>query len=202
MYRRIKAILDIIFSFCAILVFLPVFLVIGFCVYLNFGHPIIFVQERPGFNEKVFKLYKFRTMHNRYDDNGAPLPDRMRTNSFGRWLRHWSLDELPQLFNILKGEMSFIGPRPLFVHYLPYYTRRELTRHSVRPGLTGLSQVNGRSSLLWDERLALDVQYVELMSFKLDCAIFLKTIIKVLKRSDISDAAPQGPLHQYRSMRT
>ncbi len=194
--------MDFVVALCAIIILAPLILVLGIGVYVNFGSPIIFVQKRPGLNDKVFKLYKFRTMHNLYDSDGSPLPDHMRTSTFGKRLRHWSLDELPQLINILKGDMSFIGPRPLFIHYLPYYTERERKRHSVRPGLTGLSQISGRSSLPWDEKLELDIQYIESMSLKLDLTILCKTIVKVFRRSDICDAAPQGPLHKYRSMHT
>lgn len=163
----------------------PIFLILGLLVRFNIGKPVLFKQDRPGRDEKIFTLYKFRTMSNEKDQNGHLLPDSKRLSRFGKMLRRSSLDELPELFNIIKGEMSIIGPRPLLIRYLPYYTEEEKIRHSVRPGLTGLAQVNGRNLLKWDSRLAQDVEYVKNISFRLDLKIFLITILKVVKREDI-----------------
>jgi len=164
---------------------LPVFLVVAFIVWLDIGSPIIFRQTRAGKNDKPFTLYKFRTMKDTRDAEGKLLPDTERLTRVGAFLRRSSLDELPQLWNILKGEMSLVGPRPLYVAYLPYYTERECKRHLIRPGVTGLAQVSGRNTLLWDDRLELDVQYVERFSFFEDINILLKTFWKVIKRDDI-----------------
>lgn len=163
----------------------PIFLILGLLVRFNIGKPVLFKQDRPGRDEKIFTLYKFRTMSNEKDQNGHLLPDSKRLSRFGKMLRRSSLDELPELFNIIKGEMSIIGPRPLLIRYLPYYTEEEKIRHSVRPGLTGLAQVNGRNLLKWDSRLAQDVEYVKNISFRLDLKIFLITILKVVKKEDI-----------------
>ena len=151
------------------------------------GNPF-FIQERPGKNEKAFKLIKFRTMTNEKDASGEFLPDENRLIPYGKLLRRTSLDELPELINICKGDMAIIGPRPLLMRYIPYYTEREHKRHLVRPGLTGLAQINGRNALAWDTRLEMDVKYVENISFKEDVKIFIKTISKVLKRENIADA--------------
>ena len=158
----------------------PIFLILGLLVRFNIGKPVLFKQDRPGRDEKIFTLYKFRTMSNEKDQNGHLLPDSKRLSRFGKMLRRSSLDELPELFNIIKGEMSIIGPRPLLIRYLPYYTEEEKIRHSVRPGLTGLAQVNGRNLLKWDSRLAQDVEYVKNISFRLDLKIFLITILNYL----------------------
>ncbi len=147
------------------------------------GNPF-FTQKRPGKDEKIFKLIKFRSMDNRKDKDGHLLPDNIRLNKYGRILRKTSLDELPEIFNILKGDMSFIGPRPLLPEYLPYYTQRERLRHSVRPGLTGLAQANGRNLVNWDRRLAYDVEYVENLSFAMDCKVIIKTIQTVLGHAE------------------
>lgn len=150
------------------------------------GSPIIFKQPRPGKDEKIFTMYKFRTMTNERDEHGELLPDSIRLTNIGKFLRSTSLDELPELINILKGDMSFVGPRPLSVKYLPYYNDRERLRHSVRPGLTGLAQINGRNTLNWEDRFKYDVNYVENLSFILDMSIMIRTFIKVFKREGIT----------------
>lgn len=182
-----KRFFDIVFSFLALVILSPVLLVVAIMVRVKLGSPVIFKQERPGKNEKIFKLYKFRTMSDKRDKNGKLLPDEKRLTKFGKRLRSTSLDELPELFNILKGDMSFVGPRPLLVEYLPYYTKQEHHRHDVRPGLTGLAQVSGRNLAGWDKKLKLDTKYVDEISFALDCKIILKTVSVVIKRSGISD---------------
>ena len=153
---------------------------------MKLGKPAIFTQERPGKDEKIFKLYKFRSMTDERDEKGELLPDEVRLTGFGKKLRSTSLDELPELFNILKGDMSLIGPRPLLVGYLPYYTKREQLRHSVRPGLTGLAQVSGRNYIAWNDRLAKDVEYVENLSFFMDIKVLWKTVMVVLKKEDVA----------------
>ena len=165
---------------------LPVYVLLAVLVRLNMGAGVLFVQERPGLNAKIFRLYKFRTMNNATDKDGNLLPDVQRITKFGAFLRKTSLDELPQFFNVLKGDMSFIGPRPLLVRYLPYYTKEESLRHSVRPGITGLAQINGRNALSWNERLAFDVAYAKNITFWGDLKIAARTVMKVLKRSDIT----------------
>lgn len=186
-YKYIKRILDIISSLLAIIILSPILgmlTVIG--AFEMKGNPF-FTQERPGKNEKIFKLVKFRTMTNAKDKDGNLLSDADRLTKYGKFLRNTSLDELPELFNILKGDMSVIGPRPLLVQYLPYYTEKEKHRHDVRPGLTGLAQVNGRNSLDWEHRFECDVEYVENLSFFSDVKILLKTIQKVIQRSDVAE---------------
>lgn len=193
LYRRyFKRYLDFILSLIAIIVLSPVLLAVAILVRIKIGSPVIFRQERPGLDEKIFTLYKFRTMTDERDEIGRLLPDKMRITGLGGFLRCTSLDELPELFNILKGDMSIIGPRPLLTRYLPYYTETEKCRHKVRPGLTGLAQINGRNNLEWDRRLALDVEYVRSMSLLLDIRILYKTVIKVLKREDV--AIEQGSM--------
>lgn len=187
MYRYIKRILDIISSLLAIIILSPLLgmlTVIG--AFEMKGNPF-FTQERPGKDENIFKLVKFRTMTNAKDKDGNLLSDADRLTRYGKFLRNTSLDELPELFNILKGDMSVIGPRPLLVQYLPYYTEEERHRHDVRPGLTGLAQVNGRNSLDWEHRFECDVEYVENLSFFSDVKILLKTIQKVIQRSDVAE---------------
>ena len=186
--KRIKRILDFALSSFALLLFSPVFMiltVVGF--FAVKGNPF-FVQERPGFQEKIFKLIKFRTMSNEKDEAGNLLPDEIRLNSYGRFLRAASLDELPELINIWKGDMAIVGPRPLLTRYLPFYTETERKRHTVRPGLTGLAQISGRNALAWDSRLALDVKYAEHITFLGDVKIILMTVVKVIKREDVVDA--------------
>lgn len=186
MYRKyIKRLLDIVISFVGLLVLSPVLLLVAILVRCKLGSPVIFHQERPGYNEKIFRLCKFRTMTDERDENGELLPDAVRLTKFGRMLRATSLDELPELWNILKGDMSIIGPRPLLVSYLPYYTEEERLRHTVRPGLTGLAQVSGRNLLDWDKRFATDVKYVNNLTFTMDIKIFFLTIKKVFVRENI-----------------
>lgn len=186
MYRKyIKRLLDIIISFCALVILSPILLIVAILVRIKLGSPVIFCQERPGKDEKIFKLYKFRTMTNKTDENGKLLPDSERLTKLGKILRSTSLDELPELWNILKGDMSLIGPRPLTVSYLQYYNEKEKHRHDVRPGLTGLAQVNGRNALNWDDRFAYDIEYINNITFINDVKILLKTVYKVFKRDGI-----------------
>ena len=187
MYRLFfKRFLDFILSLLAIIVLSRVYLIVAILVRLKLGSPVIFTQERPGKNEKIFKMYKFRTMTNETDEKGNLLSDEIRLTKFGKLLRSTSLDELPELFNILKGDMSIVGPRPLLVSYLPFYTKEEKVRHEVRPGLTGLAQVNGRNFIDWDNRLKKDIEYVENMSFVLDIKVIVTTILLVSKKSDVA----------------
>ena len=187
MYQKwLKRLIDIVVSAAGIIVLSPVLLILWILVRVKLGKPAIFTQERPGKDEKIFKLYKFRSMTDERDGKGELLPDEVRLTAFGEKLRGTSLDELPELFNILKGDMSLIGPRPLLVGYLPYYTKREQLRHSVRPGLTGLAQVSGRNFIAWDDRLAKDVEYVENLSLLLDLKIFLKTVMVVFKKENVA----------------
>lgn len=184
--KYIKRILDILISLTFIVLFSWLYLILVILVRIKLGSPVLFCQERPGYNEKIFTLYKFRTMTDKRDEKGNLLPDSERLTKFGSMLRSTSLDELPEMFNILKGDMSLIGPRPLLVEYLPYYTEEERRRHSVRPGLTGLAQVSGRNYLAWDKRLAKDVEYVNHISFIMDLRIIIKTIMVVFKKEDVS----------------
>ncbi len=203
MYRKFgKRFLDFVLSLGAITVLSPVLLVLIVIGAVSMGGNPFFVQPRPGKigkdgQEKIFKLIKFRTMDNRRDANGKLLPDAVRLNKYGRFLRSTSLDELPELFNILIGDMSIIGPRPLMARYLPYYTPKERHRHLVRPGLSGYAQVHGRNSLTWDERFQLDVHYVDNLSFAMDVKIILDTVRIVLKREGI-ELEDLGNLDDYR----
>ncbi len=181
-----KRLFDIIFSFFAIIILLPILIIVAILVRIKLGAPVLFKQQRPGKNEKIFTLYKFRSMNNKKDSEGNLLPDDVRLTKFGKFLRSTSLDELPGLFNILSGKMSLIGPRPLLVRYLPLYNEKQKKRHEVRPGLTGYAQINGRNAISWQDKFNYDVEYVEKLSFILDVKIFLKTIGKVFKREGIS----------------
>lgn len=186
-YRSyLKRFIDMALSGIAIVMLSPVMFIIAMLVKVKLGSPVIFRQERPGKEEKLFNLYKFRSMTNERDQDGILLPDERRLTKFGYMLRRTSLDELPELFNIFIGDMSIVGPRPLLVRYLPFYREEERIRHSVRPGLTGLAQVNGRNNIGWDERLKLDIEYVNNISFLEDLKIVLKTVGKVLNASDIA----------------
>ncbi|HGF1449275.1 TPA: sugar transferase [Streptococcus suis] len=190
MYRRfVKRLLDFVVSLFALVILTPLILMIACLVALNLGTPVLFSQERPGKNERIFKMYKFRTMTNARDQAGNLLPDSQRLTPFGAFLRSTSLDELPELWNIVKGDMSLIGPRPLLVEYLDLYTNHQRKRHSVRPGLTGLAQISGRNAISWEEKFDFDVQYVESISFWKDCQILIKTILKVLVREGIHSAS-------------
>lgn len=185
MYKHfVKRVLDLLLSFCGIVVLSPVLAVLWVLVRVKLGSPVLFRQERPGKDEKIFTLCKFRTMTDEKDAQGNLLPDAVRLTKFGKFLRGTSLDELPELFNILKGDMSIIGPRPLLVSYLPYYTEQEKLRHSVRPGLTGLAQVSGRNFLDWDRRLEKDVEYVKNLSFAMDLKVLWMTVQTVLGHSE------------------
>ncbi len=184
--KVIKRAFDIIIAFIALAVLSPVLLVTAVLVRTKLGSPVIFCQERPGKNEKVFKLYKFRTMTDERDENGELLPDEVRLTPFGQKMRALSLDELPELWNILKGDMSFVGPRPLLVRYLPLYTEEQPRRHDVTPGLTGWAQAHGRNLVSWDEKFAYDVWYSENMSLKVDIQVILLTVKAVLRREGIS----------------
>lgn len=186
-YQRFgKRFIDLSLSLTLLALFWWVLALIAVLVRVKLGSPVLFRQLRPGRDEKIFELYKFRTMTDERDADGNLLPDEQRLTKFGRILRFTSLDELPEVFNIVRGDMSIIGPRPLLVEYLPYYTDRERLRHCVRPGLTGLAQVNGRNNVNWDTRFAYDVEYVESISLRNDLGVFFKTIGKVLKKSDIA----------------
>ncbi|MFQ6581343.1 sugar transferase [Priestia megaterium] len=186
-YRRyIKRLLDIILSLVAIICLSLLLLTVAFLVRVKLGSPVLFKQKRPGMNEKIFLMYKFRTMTDERDEDGELLPDDIRLTKFGKFLRSTSLDELPELFNILKGDMSLVGPRPLLVQYLPLYNEYQKRRHEVRPGLSGLAQVNGRNAISWEEKFNLDVKYVESLSLLMDIKIIFLTIKKVFIREGIN----------------
>lgn len=178
---------DFCLSLVAIVVLSPVFLVMIFLVWKKLGSPVFFKQQRPGLNEKIFTLYKFRTMTDRRNERSDLLPDEQRLTKFGNLLRSTSLDELPELINVLRGDMAVIGPRPLLIKYLPRYTKNQRRRHDVRPGLSGLAQVNGRNAISWEEKFDLDLAYVDNISFIGDVKLILKTIIKVIKRDGINN---------------
>jgi lipopolysaccharide/colanic/teichoic acid biosynthesis glycosyltransferase len=186
-YRRhVKRPMDFILSILAILILSPLFLILAILVRYKLGSPVLFKQKRPGLNEEIFEMYKFRTMTDSRDENGELLPDHERLTKFGRLLRSTSLDELPELFNIFMGSMSFVGPRPLFISYLPYYSSKEKLRHSVKPGLTGWAQVNGRNFLAWDQRLEKDVEYALNLNFMFDLKVIYMTLLYVIRKKDIA----------------
>ena len=201
MYKHFfKRVFDFVLSLVGFLCLSPIFLIIWVILLLvNKGKPFYF-QPRPGKNERIFKIFKFKTMTDKVDENGKLLPDELRVTKFGNFLRKSSLDEIPQLISIIKGDMSLIGPRPLMVRYLPYYTEEEKLRHSVRPGVTGLAQISGRNRLDWDTRLKKDIEYVNAMTLALDIKILYKTILKVLSRQDVALGSEIGlePLDVYR----
>lgn len=182
----VKRLLDVTLSFLAILVLSPVMIITAILVRIKLGSPVIFRQRRPGKDEKIFDMYKFRSMTDKRDNAGKLLPDEKRLTAFGRKLRATSLDELPELFNILKGDMSIVGPRPLLVQYLPLYNDKQKRRHEVKPGFTGLAQVNGRNSISWEEKFDWDIKYVDSISFLGDCKIIIKTIKTVARHTGIS----------------
>lgn len=187
MYRHFfKRFFDFTLSLIAIIVLSPIYIIVAVLVRTKLGSPVIFCQERPGKDEKIFKMYKFRSMTSETDEEGNLLPDEVRLTSFGKKLRSTSLDELPELFNILKGDMAIVGPRPLLVEYLPYYTVEEKHRHDVRPGLTGWAQVNGRNFSGWNSRLQNDIEYVNNLTILFDIKIILRTIKTVLKKEGVS----------------
>lgn len=186
MYRKyIKRILDFVLSLLALIILSPVLLITALLVKIKLGSPIIFKQQRPGLNEKIFTLYKFRTMTDKKDEEGNLLPDSERLTKFGKLLRSTSIDELPELINILKGDMSIVGPRPQLIRDMVFMTEEQRKRHTVRQGLTGLAQVNGRNNLTWEEKINYDLRYIENITFIDDFKIILKTVGKVFKRADI-----------------
>lgn len=189
MYKNfIKRILDFTIVFCVLLVIWPILLLITILLLIfNEGAGAFFTQERPGYKGKVFKIIKFKTMNEKRDENGNLLPDIQRITKFGSFVRNFSIDELPQLINVLKGDMAIIGPRPLLTQYLPLYSKEQARRHDVRPGITGWAQCHGRNNLSWTKKFELDVWYVDHISFKVDCQVIWTTAMKVLKRSDIEN---------------
>ncbi|SIS62895.1 sugar transferase [Salimicrobium flavidum] len=189
LYRKyFKRAMDVILSLFAIIFLSPVLLVVSLLVKKKLGSPVFFRQKRPGLNEKIFTMYKFRTMKDKKDEQGKLLSDKERLDSFGKTLRATSVDELPELFNILKGDMSIIGPRPLLIEYLDLYNDKQRKRHSVRPGLSGLAQVSGRNAISWDEKFKKDVEYAENVSFMMDCKLILLTVLKVAKREGVNSS--------------
>lgn len=193
-----KRLLDILLSALALVILSPLLLVTAVLVRVKLGSPVIFCQERPGKDEKIFKLHKFRSMSDARDENGELLPDEERLGRFGKKLRSTSADELPELWDILRGKMSIVGPRPLLVEYLPYYTEEEHHRHDVRPGLTGLAQVNGRNCISWEEKFSYDIQYTADVSLRKDVSILLRTVFAILSHDGIQLNA-QEDLDEYRS---
>ena len=184
--KYFKRLIDIICSLIAIILLSWLYIIVAILVRIKLGSPVLFTQDRPGKDEKIFKMYKFRSMTSETDDNGNLLPDDVRLTKFGKWLRSTSLDELPELFNILKGDMSLVGPRPLLVKYLPLYNEVQKHRHDVKPGLTGLAQVNGRNTITWEDKFKYDVEYAKNISFFNDVKILIQTMFKVLNRDGIS----------------
>lgn len=183
-----KSIFDKTLALFLIILFSPIYIVVSLLIFFKMGSPILFRQKRPGYKEKIFGIYKFRTMTNEKDANGNLLPDDKRLVGIGKFIRSTSLDELPQLFNVLKGDMSFVGPRPLLEEYLPLYNEKQKRRHDVKPGITGWAQVNGRNAISWEQKFDYDVWYVDNQSFWLDIKILWLTFLKVVKRSDISSS--------------
>ena len=187
MYRNfLKRVIDILGALFLLILTSPIIIATAIFIYFKVSRDVIFTQARPGLKEKIFKIYKFKTMSDERDANGELLPDEQRLGKFGKLIRSLSLDELPQFFNVLKGDMSFIGPRPLLVEYLPIYNETQKHRHDVRPGITGLAQINGRNAISWEKKFEYDVYYAKNLSFMLDVKIALQTIEKVLKRSGVS----------------
>jgi lipopolysaccharide/colanic/teichoic acid biosynthesis glycosyltransferase len=182
----IKRFFDLFFSLLFLIVFFPIFITVSLLVYFKLGSPVFFIQKRPGMNNKVFKMYKFRTMLDAYDKTGQPLPDSARLTTFGKILRSTSLDEIPGLLNVVKGDMSLVGPRPLLIEYLELYTSDQARRHLVRPGITGWAQVNGRNAISWEDKFKLDVWYVDHQSLMLDVKILILTVKKVFLREGIT----------------
>lgn len=189
MYKKFfKRAVDFVIAFSVLLIIWPILLIIAILLHIfNEGAGVFFLQERPGYKGKIFRIIKFKTMNERIDSNGELLPDIQRITKFGKFVRNFSLDELPQLINVLKGDMAIIGPRPLLVEYLPLYSKEQARRHDVRPGITGWAQCNGRNSLSWTKKFELDVWYVDNISFALDCKIVIKTLFKVIKQADIEN---------------
>ncbi|WP_417326339.1 undecaprenyl phosphate N,N'-diacetylbacillosamine 1-phosphate transferase [Halarcobacter sp.] len=185
----LKSIFDKFLALFLIILFSPIYIVVSLLILWKMGSPILFRQQRPGYKEKIFGIYKFRTMTNDTDEAGNLLPDDKRLVGIGKFIRSTSLDELPQLFNVLKGEMSFVGPRPLLIEYLDLYNNEQKRRHNVKPGITGWAQVNGRNAISWEQKFEYDVWYVDNQSFLLDMKILWLTFLKVVKRSDISSSS-------------
>ncbi|MGJ0334215.1 undecaprenyl phosphate N,N'-diacetylbacillosamine 1-phosphate transferase [Aliarcobacter cryaerophilus] len=185
---KLKNLFDKTLALFLIILFSPIYIVVSLLIFFKMGNPILFRQKRPGYKEKIFGIYKFRTMTNEKDEFGNLLPDDKRLVGIGKFIRSTSLDELPQLFNVLKGEMSFVGPRPLLKEYLPLYNEKQKRRHDVKPGITGWAQVNGRNAISWEQKFDYDVWYVDNQSFWLDIKILWLTFLKVVKRSDISSS--------------
>ena len=185
-YLKIKYFFDTLFAICGIFFLSPLIIIIAILIKIKLGSPIFFIQKRPGLREKIFPLIKFRTMNNKKDEDGNLLDDDKRLTSFGKWLRATSIDEIPTLINIVKGDMSFVGPRPLLKEYLDLYSQIESKRHMVNPGLTGLAQINGRNNLSWKKKFEYDILYVNNVSFFLDLKIFFLTFLKVIKREGIN----------------
>ncbi len=199
MYRNyIKRIFDFVCSLMALVLLSPIMVLVFFCLICFQGGNPFFFQPRPGLNEKVFRIIKFRSMSNKKDENGKLLHDDLRLTNIGKFIRRTSLDELPQLINVVKGEMSFVGPRPLRVRYLPFYTNEEKVRHLVRPGITGLAQVSGRNAITWDERLQKDIEYVQNLNFLLDFKILVYTVFKIFKTSETNFAKESDSLDEHR----
>ncbi len=197
-YRRFgKRLFDLVLTVPALIVLAPLLALVALAARLKLGTPVLFCQERPGLNERLFVMKKFRSMRDALDEAGEPLPDAERLTDFGRFLRSTSLDELPELFNVLRGQMSLVGPRPLLVRYLDLYSPAQKRRHEVRPGLTGWAQVNGRNALAWEEKFALDIWYVEHLGFWLDVKILILTVIKMLHREGISQPG-QATMEEFR----
>ena len=188
LYDISKRLFDLVFSLVLAILLLPLLAPLAVLVYLNLGSPVLFRQQRPGLLGKPFTFYKFRTMNNRTDKNGRLLPDQDRLTGFGSFLRRTSLDELPQLFNVIRGEMSLVGPRPLLMEYLDLYTDEQKRRHEVRPGITGWAQVNGRNAITWEEKFRLDLWYVDNRSFLLDLRIILLTVVRIIRKEGINQA--------------
>ncbi|QED49185.1 sugar transferase [Cytobacillus dafuensis] len=181
-----KRMIDLIVTFLLILIFSPIMVTIAIIIFISMGTPILFKQLRPGLSGKPFYIYKFRTMIEKLDEDGNMLPGQLRLTRLGKWLRNYSLDELPQLFNVIRGDISLVGPRPLLMEYLPLYTKEQARRHEVKPGITGWAQVNGRNSINWEEKFKLDIWYVDNQSISLDLKIMALTIIKVIKKEGVS----------------
>ena len=192
-----KRFFDLTLALVLIIILLPIYLFVGFFIWITIGRPIVFCQKRPGYKEKIFGIYKFRTMDEQKDESGELLPDYQRLTRVGKFLRKTSLDELPQLFNVLKGEMSFVGPRPLLIEYLKLYNSEQKKRHNVLPGITGWAQVNGRNAISWEEKFHYDVWYVEHHSFGLDMKILFLTFAKVFRQKDIN-ATDTIPMEKFK----
>lgn len=198
MYKKyIKRIVDIICALAAIIVFSWLYIIVAVLVGVKLGSPILFKQERPGLHGKIFTLYKFRTMTDKKDENGELLPDDVRLTSFGKLLRKTSLDELPEAFNILKGDMSVVGPRPLLVKYLSLYSERQMHRHDVRPGLSGLAQISGRNAITWEEKFELDLEYVHNVTFLMDVKIIFRTVISAFVKHDGINAEGEATITEF-----